>query len=683
MKKIALLLFAPCVFADSGSQTLFEDLWTPSPDVESNVAAPSSEALQSLDGQLTALVTKPNKRKSMTQTIGAMIKKTMMPSVLVAHKQAQYKLNSFRRSISRCRAPPRTLIKNWGRSKTIRRYQNIRCRRREAAWWKRMYYTGRNMKNWKKNMNLACRAAKHIKGNPAHQAKRCRPGGGQSYGNFVSGVARYFKIKLRKYRIMASRCSRARRAFYYARKRYTQSRNSWSKTRRICNAIQTSMEQRFCSFHLRVRNACRRYNSCFSNGYRSYRRNLPAIRKAESERKVQWRVLKRIQCLIPVMKKGGAKAIEKCRKIKHSTKHLNLKYPRLPARKPCRATSPVPCSRRYLNVVNRGIPGRAPPKRCNRCKIGKRRGGSKKRRSPIKKKKGGGGKRRTRRRRGLKCPRGTYQIGKLNSEISGCGYLGCRNRFRMRNIHQCRHYCQRIRNCRTFSYAGVGGNSRYRRHRVCILSHRLRPTNRRGPNQIFCGVRSKINWWRKRYYAIRRAKQLRKMRYLRARRRAAIMRRRKIARARRLAALRRARILRARRAAARRAYLRRRRPRYPRYLTRNRYVRSNSRVNRMVSQNRVFHAIMQTDCNFVIYRRGRAIWAGHTSRRRNGPFRLIYQSDNNLVVYNRFNRWQWASGGERRGGVYVIMQNDGNLVSYRSNRRATWARSWNHGRRSR
>jgi hypothetical protein len=45
-------------------------------------------------------------------------------------------------------------------------------------------------------------------------------------------------------------------------------------------------------------------------------------------------------------------------------------------------------------------------------------------------------------------------------------------------------------------------------------------------------------------------------------------------------------------------------------------------------------------------------------------FRLVFQDDGNLVVYDNQNRALWASGTNGQAASQCIMQTDGNLVIY-------------------
>ena len=83
-----------------------------------------------------------------------------------------------------------------------------------------------------------------------------------------------------------------------------------------------------------------------------------------------------------------------------------------------------------------------------------------------------------------------------------------------------------------------------------------------------------------------------------------------------------------------------------------------------------YRLVMQTDGNLVVYTPGRqAIWQSGTPGTGSNN-RLVLQSDGNLVVYTEAGRAVWNTGTVR--GVHgerdkLLMQADGNVVLYSSN----------------
>jgi len=61
----------------------------------------------------------------------------------------------------------------------------------------------------------------------------------------------------------------------------------------------------------------------------------------------------------------------------------------------------------------------------------------------------------------------------------------------------------------------------------------------------------------------------------------------------------------------------------------------------------------------------------------NGEFKLIYQTDGNLVLYNSSNAAVWASNTNGQPAWRTYMQPDGNLVVYSAEGQAIWASNTN------
>ncbi len=97
----------------------------------------------------------------------------------------------------------------------------------------------------------------------------------------------------------------------------------------------------------------------------------------------------------------------------------------------------------------------------------------------------------------------------------------------------------------------------------------------------------------------------------------------------------------------------------------------------ITTQNR--HLVMQTDGNFVIYNFGNgsiggAKWASGTNS--GSGYRVVFQGDGNLVIYDANGSAKWASGTNPSGSS-LSLQGDGNLVIYSGSGGALWATGTN------
>jgi len=120
----------------------------------------------------------------------------------------------------------------------------------------------------------------------------------------------------------------------------------------------------------------------------------------------------------------------------------------------------------------------------------------------------------------------------------------------------------------------------------------------------------------------------------------------------------------------------------------------------IVSPNGKFRLIMQSDGNLVLFktRHYHWIWGTHTSHYRNyAPFKFVVQEDGNMVLYDKDGKSRWDSKTqqepkeveveEKKKGdkkkekttkkvpwkVELTLQDDGNLVLYREDKKVLWS----------
>jgi len=84
-----------------------------------------------------------------------------------------------------------------------------------------------------------------------------------------------------------------------------------------------------------------------------------------------------------------------------------------------------------------------------------------------------------------------------------------------------------------------------------------------------------------------------------------------------------------------------------------------------------FRLIYQGDGNLVLYdENGTALWSSGTAGVQ--PGRAVMQGDGNLVIYNAAGEAVWSSGTAEHPGARLIVQRDGNVVIYDSADVALW-----------
>jgi len=88
------------------------------------------------------------------------------------------------------------------------------------------------------------------------------------------------------------------------------------------------------------------------------------------------------------------------------------------------------------------------------------------------------------------------------------------------------------------------------------------------------------------------------------------------------------------------------------------------------SDNGQFKLIMQTDGNLVLYLTNYVCWATYTQNR--GATYMVFQSDGNLVLYTASGSWVWQSQTSGNPNSTLAFQDDANLVIYNSSHVAIW-----------
>jgi len=94
----------------------------------------------------------------------------------------------------------------------------------------------------------------------------------------------------------------------------------------------------------------------------------------------------------------------------------------------------------------------------------------------------------------------------------------------------------------------------------------------------------------------------------------------------------------------------------------------------LVSPSAQYRLVYQTDGNLVLYDdvARRDLWSTNTALTSAGF--LTVQPDGNLVLYNAQSRDMWSSGTSGDANAYLVVQNDGNVVLYRANGQPLWDR---------
>ena len=94
----------------------------------------------------------------------------------------------------------------------------------------------------------------------------------------------------------------------------------------------------------------------------------------------------------------------------------------------------------------------------------------------------------------------------------------------------------------------------------------------------------------------------------------------------------------------------------------------------LTSPNGTYRLVYQSDGNLVLYTGSSPVWSTNTGASNASP--AVLQGDGNFVIYNAAGIARWATNTAGQGRARLVLQNDGNLVLYRvSDNQPIWDRS--------
>merc|ERR1719197_1219742 len=178
---------------------------------------------------------------------------------------------------------------------------------------------------------------RHVHGNRGQWSKKGGWGGGLANG-FLD---QYLRAK--------ERCERAKRAYNNKVKECKRKYAAYQVKRGKCNQYQVLMDSMSCKHAIMVKDTCEAYAGCYYSKRRDYRIYKRKAISEETDRKAEWRGLKRMECLIKAFADGKVTnaEVDTCKKMTVNTKHLTLKYPKIPPLKKCAVPSLYPATGAY------------------------------------------------------------------------------------------------------------------------------------------------------------------------------------------------------------------------------------------------------------------------------------------------------------------------------------------------
>jgi len=147
-------------------------------------------------------------------------------------------------------------------------------------------------------------------------------------------------------------------------------KNALDGNKTSCDELQTAAEAAICVVAGPDSEKCTAYETCYNNAVSAYTDENATIVEMHLNWTVQWRTLKRMECLLDIMAKGGTNDdIDACKDKLWDTTWLDLDYPAIPPKKECSAAAkrPAPCEQSFLTQHYGANPENAPAAACVPC----------------------------------------------------------------------------------------------------------------------------------------------------------------------------------------------------------------------------------------------------------------------------------------------------------------------------
>jgi len=310
--------------------------------------------------------------------LSKMINDTMAPGILTAHTGAQSQLDGFRTAFEVCVAPDVSPSSSGGAttSKGIsdKLEEHRQCRNNEGVAASGADECNGNLAKQEIVLKSACKSVPGSDGSPppldkeGHVGCKVTPGDYEGWLNSFSHQINQLKTQ---YDEAAGGCGNASKLVDDAKPKCLAANSSMAANKTSCDGIQAAADQMGCSNDPTAHAACDTYKTCWETANQTYLDANESIAAAQVNRTMQWRVLKRMQCLLSEEAQGATHdGIDACREATIDTSHLDLVYPVVPAKVDCSvpAGGPRPCTAEWIQAYGQ-MPPNAPAAPCTPCPV--------------------------------------------------------------------------------------------------------------------------------------------------------------------------------------------------------------------------------------------------------------------------------------------------------------------------
>merc|ERR1719163_892334 len=330
--------------------------------------------------------------------IEELITKDMQPKVLEAHRSDQKNLNRLANDIKKCGSVKADSLKKAQPSlkaynkdskdhtscrtaEAVKHQSKTKCLVEQRALYKEKtlkcnYFAtlSRNFGNQKNNRAIVTKAGSekveqylirisgticgdHTHGTKGEHSKK----GGWGGGLKNSMLDKYLRAK--------DACERAKKVYNAKVRECNRKIAAYKTQKQKCNQYQKLMDTNSCKHAVMVKDTCEAYAGCYYSKRKAYRLFEQRVIAEETDRKAEWRGLRRMECLIKAFADGkvtGAE-VDTCKKKTVDTKLLNIKYPKIPPLQKCLAPMLYPATGEYKKKEFKPLPTVAKGMESQRC----------------------------------------------------------------------------------------------------------------------------------------------------------------------------------------------------------------------------------------------------------------------------------------------------------------------------
>lgn len=293
--------------------------------------------------------------------LSKMINGTMGPAILQAHDSAQEQLEAIKSAFSLCLAPKEQVTGADG----IAMYPDVKakldehrqCRATQAAAKKAQDECDGALARQRTVAKASCDAVPGSDGSPPPLDKDGHVGCEVTPGDY-KGWLRSFRHQIdqlrQQYDDAKAGCGNATKIVEDSEPKCIAAKSLNDGNKSACDAVQLAADMMGCSGESAAGHACTAYDGCYEAAKSNYLDQNESIAASQLNRTVQWRTLKRMQCLLKEESAGASHAgIDKCKEAIVDTSHLDLMYPEIPEKSDCAEIKvtkhgPEPCSSEWV-----------------------------------------------------------------------------------------------------------------------------------------------------------------------------------------------------------------------------------------------------------------------------------------------------------------------------------------------